>query len=167
VGAFVSFFREAGVEVVFIAGVAPSGRVVLAETRRQGFRGAVLGNDSWLALVGDPVAEGAYIAARFSMLDSRPEVAAFTRAFRERYGTEPDNFAAYMYDATRVLARAIEAAGTDRAAVRAWLAGLAERGPHPGVTGPVAFTATGDPVTRRFVLMQVRDGRLALIGESD
>ena len=162
---FVSYYRQHGVDLVFVAGVTPSGRALLQEARRQGYRGAILGTDSWAPLAGERRdAEGVYIAMRFSVLEPRPEVAAFARTFRARYGDQaPDGFAAFAYDATHLLARALREKGADRAGVRDYLAALERTGPYPGVTGPVRFTPGGDPASSRFVLLRVRGGRLTLV----
>lgn len=162
-GPFAAFYQAGGADLVFVAGVAPSGLAFLRVARRQGFRGAVLGTDSWVSLAGDPDAEGAYIATRFSPLERRPEVMAFVRAFRARFGLDPDGFAAFCYDATRLVARALERGGMNRRAVRDYLASLDEATAFPGVTGAIRFTPGGDPVTRGFTMLRVQGGRLALV----
>jgi branched-chain amino acid transport system substrate-binding protein len=163
-GPFVRFWEQRGVELVFVAGISPSGVAVLQERQRQGFRGMVLGTDSWTSLVNQPeLAEGVLIGTRFSPLEQRAEVIRFNEEFRARYGRPPDGFAAYGYDATRVLAHALKEGGVSRAAVRDYLAALRSRGGVPGVTGTVAFTPTGDPVAGGFVLLRIHDGELALV----
>lgn len=53
--------------------------------------------------------------------------------------------AALAYDAVMLLAEAIRGAGADREDIRSWLIGLGrDRAPFPGITGPIAFTPTGD-----------------------
>jgi branched-chain amino acid transport system substrate-binding protein len=164
--AFVEAYRREGVDLVYVAGLTPSGLAVLREARRQGFGGAVLGTDSWSTLVRQPdVAEGVYIATRFSVLEPRPEVRAFDDAYRKRFGADPDGFAGFGYDAARILARALSEGGTRRSAVRGWLAGMGQGGGYAGVTGPIRFTPGGEPESRRFVLLQVRGGKLTLAGD--
>lgn len=161
---FVRFWSEQQVDLVFVAGLNTSGLQVLREAKRQGYAGRVLGTDSWTPLVNHPdVAEGVMIGTRFSPLERRPEVAAFVEQFRARYGRPPDGFAAYGYDATHLLAGALRDGGVSRAGVRSYLAGLRGRGGVPGVTGTIAFTPSGDPVTTGFVLLQIRDGALTLV----
>ena len=162
--AFVEWYRRQGVDLVYVAGLTPSGQAVLSEARRQGFTGAVLGTDSWAPLVKEPqVSEGVFIATRFSVLEPRPEVAAFDAAYRRQFGAEPDGFAGFGYDAVRILARAVGEAGSRRTAVRDWLAALSGTPGYPGVTGPIRFTASGEPENGHFVLLQVRGGKLALV----
>ena len=160
---FVRFWADQQVDLVFVAGLNTSGLQVLRERMRQGYRGTVLGTDSWTPLVNHAdVAEGVLIGTRFSPLEPRPEVAAFAEHFQARYGRPPDGFAAYGYDATHVMARALRDGGVSRAAVRSYLAGLRERGGVPGVTGTIAFTESGDPVAGGFVLLAIRGGQLVL-----
>lgn len=163
VAPFVRFWQRSGVDLVFVAGLNTSGLEVLREARRQGFGGQVLGTDSWTPLVNHPEeAEGVLIGTRFSPLERRPEVIAFVNRFRDRYGRPPDGFAAYGYDATHLLARALEEGGISRPAVQRYLATLGQRGGMPGVTGTIAFTGSGDPVSGGFVLLRVTGGRLEL-----
>ncbi|HET6765227.1 MAG TPA: ABC transporter substrate-binding protein [Longimicrobiaceae bacterium] len=162
--AFVEWFRRQGVDLVYVAGLTSSGQAVLGEARRQGFSGKVLGTDSWTPLAREGrVAEGVYIATRFSVLEPRPEVAAFDAAYRTRWRGEPDGFAGFGYDAVQILSRAAAQAGGSRASLRDWLRSMPE---HAGVTGPIRFTPGGEPRATRFVLLQVRDGRLALVDET-
>jgi branched-chain amino acid transport system substrate-binding protein len=161
--AFLEAYRRQGVDLVYVAGLTASGLAVLKEARRQGFTGAVLGTDSWAPLARQlDLAEGVYIATRFSVLEPRPEVAAFDRAYRRRWGMDPDGFSGFGYDAGRILARALAEGGTRRSAVRAWLAGLRQTEGYRGVTGPIRFTPGGEPESRRFVLVQVRGGKAVL-----
>jgi len=73
-----------------------------------------------------------------------PGIKAFTKAFRARYGEEPDVYAAHAYDAVRVLATAVEIAGswkTDE--VRDALVGIDN---FEGATGRMAFDRNGDVI---------------------
>jgi branched-chain amino acid transport system substrate-binding protein len=156
-----TFYRREGVGLVYVAGNTASGLAVLREAKRQGYRGAVLGTDSWEAIVRDTaLSEGAYIGMRFTALDPRPEVASFVARFRRRFGEAPDGFAAHAYDATRLLAQALREGGTDRADVREYLDKLDARTAFRGVTGAVHFTPGGDPARADARLMRVTRGTL-------
>ena len=64
------------------------------------------------------------------------------------------------YDATMLLARAVAERGTDREAIRDYLATLAARGGYAGVTGTIRFQPNGDPLGRGFVMTRVHRGAL-------
>ncbi|HVE78838.1 MAG TPA: ABC transporter substrate-binding protein [Gemmatimonadaceae bacterium] len=160
---FISFYQRRRPDVVFVAGTDASGLAILREAKRQHLRAAFLGGDGWSALTRDTAtSEGAFAAVPFTPADPRPDVQGFVAAFRERYDMEPDGNAALSYDATRLLARAIGEVGPDRAALRDWLAGLRERGPFRGVTGPIAFNENGDVVGKGFVMTRISRGALTV-----
>ncbi|HEX4824560.1 MAG TPA: ABC transporter substrate-binding protein [Candidatus Polarisedimenticolaceae bacterium] len=73
-----------------------------------------------------------------------PTVRAFVSAYRTRYGTPPDVYAAHAYDAVRVLATAVERAGSwEVVDVRDALLSIDH---YEGVTGHMAFDRNGDIV---------------------
>jgi branched-chain amino acid transport system substrate-binding protein len=85
----------------------------------------------------------------------------FADAFRQRYGSAPDAFAAYAYDAFRLVRRAVQQGGTDRQRLAERLGrmdGVSTAGPSRGFApggeparGPRVFTLEGD----RLVPVQV------------
>lgn len=160
---YVAYLRSRAPDLVFVAGTDASGRSVLREARRQSLTAAFMGGDGWTPLALDTaIAEGAFVGAPFSAEDPRPEAQRFVRAYRDAYHEDPDGNAALAYDATVLLARAIEAAGPSRTAVQKWLTGLAATQPHAGVTGPISFHPSGDIVGRAIVMTRVRRGSLSV-----
>ena len=158
---YVAYFKERAPDIVFVAGTERSGIGLLREARRQRLRTDFVGGDGWAGVVADTVAaEGVYVGSPFTAEDPRPEARRFVAAFRDRYHLDPDGNAALAYDATMLLAKAVSERGTDRAAVRDFLATLADRGGHAGVTGPIRFHASGDPLGRGIVMTRVRRGAL-------
>lgn len=65
---------------------------------------------------------GALFASAFHAGSAQGSGAAFVDAFAQRFDGQPDTFAAYGYDAFRLIRRAVEAGETTRAGVAAWLA---------------------------------------------
>ena len=160
---YVSYLRVRGPDLVFVAGTDASGRAFLNEARRQNLNSSYMGGDGWTPLALDTaIAEGVFVGAPFSAEDPRSEAQQFVRAYREKYHEDPDGNAALAYDATMLLANAIQHVGPSRAAIREWLAGLAFDEPHAGVTGPIAFRPSGDVIGRGIVMTRVRRGALAV-----
>jgi branched-chain amino acid transport system substrate-binding protein len=84
----------------------------------------------------------------------------FTRQFQQRVGRPVTATDAMLYDATHVLARAMDEAGTEPARVRDYLLSLGLRRPrHRGVTGDIGFGPGAGPP--RLVMAEIR-GRDAL-----
>lgn len=160
---YVSYLRVKAPDLVFVAGTDASGRTFLREAHRQALASAYMGGDGWTPLALDTaIAEGVFVGAPFSAEDPRTEAQKFVRAYREKYHEDPDGNAALAYDATMLLADAIDKVGPSRAAIRDWLAGLANATPHAGVTGPIAFRESGDVIGKGIVMTRVRRGSLAV-----
>jgi branched-chain amino acid transport system substrate-binding protein len=157
---FVSYYRGVQPDLVFVAGTEMSGRALLQEAQRQGFRPQWLAGDGWPGVAADTAAsEGALIATPVR-LDRSDEGRHFAEAFQTRYGVRPDANAAMAYDAAMLLAKAIEAVGPDRAAIRDWLAKVKGGNAFRGVTGEIRFRPDGDPDRSGFVMTRVHDGAL-------
>jgi branched-chain amino acid transport system substrate-binding protein len=162
---FVSYYRDRKPDLVFVAGTENTGLVLLQEARRQRLAAEFMGGDGWVGVVRDTAAsEGAIIGTPFTASDPRPEVRRFVDAFRKKFGREPDANAALAYDAAMTIGAAIAEAGTERAAVREWIAGIGARKALPGVTGDIAFQRSGDRLGRGMVMTRARGGSLRMEG---
>jgi branched-chain amino acid transport system substrate-binding protein len=149
--------------LIFAAGSEGSGLEILREARRQGLTSAFLGGDGWTGVTTDTAAsEGVYVGAPFSAEDPRKDVKDFVRAFRAKFGRDPNSFAALAYDATMVIAQAIEAAGPNRESIRDYLASMREGRTYQGITGPIAFQLTGDVTGKPMAMTRVRRGALVV-----
>lgn len=70
--------------------------------------------------------QGAAFAAPFYATLAEGEGRSFVEAFQARFGSDPDTFAAYAYDAFRLARRAVEAGETTRSGVASRLASMHE-----------------------------------------
>jgi branched-chain amino acid transport system substrate-binding protein len=160
---YISYYKSRAPDIVFAIGGGPSGLALLREAHRQQLDADFVGSDGWTAIVADTaLSEGVYVGAPFTAEDPRPEARRFVDAFRRRFGMVPDDKAALGYDATRLLVRAIAAAGPDRAAVRAYLASLTDSTAYHGVTGDIRFQESGDPAAKGLAMTRVTHGLLVL-----
>lgn len=158
---FVSYLKLKQVGIVFVAGRENSALRILREARRQGLNAVFIGGDGWQSIVSDTAASsGAYVGTSFNSEDPSPNVQRFVRAFEKKYQTKPDAFAALAYDATRLLAQAISKTDGTRQGIRDYLASLDSSSPFDGVTGPVYFNSSGDPIGMGFHVAQVVSGAL-------
>jgi branched-chain amino acid transport system substrate-binding protein len=158
---YLSYLRVNEPGLVFVAGSDGSGLEILREARRQGLTSAFLGGDGWAGITSDTTAsDGVYVGAPFSAEDPRREVQDFVRAFRAKFGREPNSFAALAYDATMVVAQAIEQGGPTREAVRDYLASMQDGRAYRGLTGEIAFQATGDVAGKPMIMTRIRRGVL-------
>ncbi|HEX6575717.1 MAG TPA: ABC transporter substrate-binding protein [Gemmatimonadaceae bacterium] len=158
---FVSFIKMRQPGIVFVAGRENSALRILREARRQGVEAVFMGGDGWQGIVADTAAaNGAYVGTSFNAEDPAPQVREFVRQFSAKFQTKPDAFAALAYDATRLIAEALKKNGKDRAGVRKYLTSLKPAAAFDGVTGPVYFNSSGDPIGMGFHVAQVVGGTL-------
>jgi len=154
--------------------LAPEGLAAVSELKRRGFSGPLIGGDGLATPAfyasGNPAVEGVVVTSPYRADAPTPGNEAFRRAYRARFGTEADSFAAHAYDTVRLLASAASSLGTAlpedlkerRARLRAALGGIDR---FEGVTGPLGFDATGND-TRDVSLAVCRGARLDPIGEA-
>ena len=76
-------------------------------------------------------------------------IEAFREAFRERFGQEPETYAAHAYDGMDMLIWAVQVAGLNRAKMRDALAHRSK--PWPGVTGDIPLSAALDDLGSVFL----------------
>jgi len=162
---FISYLKMKAPGIVFVAGREASALRLLREAKRQGFDAVFIGGDGWQSIVSDTAASnGAYVGTSFNAEDPNPDVQRFVRAFESKYQTKPDAFAALAYDATRLVANALAKKGMSRKGVRDYLASLSAATAFDGVTGPVYFNQSGDPIGMGFHVAQVVSGSLTSSG---
>jgi branched-chain amino acid transport system substrate-binding protein len=162
---YVAYYKQRAPDVVFAVGGGISGLALLREARRQRLASDFIGGDGWTGVVTDTLAsDGVYVGTPFTPGDPRPEVQRFVAAFQQRFNTVPDDKAALAYDATRLLARAIERGGASREAVQRYLAAAGDSAAYHGVTGVVRFGPSGDPEGKGVAMMRVRRGQFVLAG---
>jgi branched-chain amino acid transport system substrate-binding protein len=150
-------------DLVFVAGTERSGLALLSESRRLGVSADFLGGDGWTGLAIEPeTAEGVFVGAPFTALDTRPEAQRFVASFRARHGTDPDGNAALAYDAVQVMAAGLREVGPNRSRLRDWLARRTEAEGIAGVTGTIAFNPSGDPIGKSVTMTRIRNGTLTL-----
>jgi len=101
-------------------------------------------------------ADGAISGTAWIATESTPGNAAFVEAYRQTLGYQPDQFSAQAYTGVKLLALAIQRAGsTDRRAVRDQLARLRD---VDTILGRFSFNARRAPVYKP-VVQQIRAGR--------
>ena len=134
-------------DAVYLAAYEQGISAMIEELRRQGFAGRILTTHAFsspaaIARVGEAAAGVILTQSVFEPDSDHAHVKKFVNAYRERYGEEPDLFAAEGYDAMKVMATALAA----RHAIASELPrGLRDEiQEFPGVTGSIQFDEKGD-----------------------
>lgn len=118
--------HEAAPDVIFCPGFQPEVPSLISEARQIGITATFLGGSAWddrerfLSILEDnSVLDGSYYPTNFSVATQDTDVQEFVKSYTALFGSPPDGIAASGYDAMRLLALAIEKAGSlDPVAVR-------------------------------------------------
>jgi branched-chain amino acid transport system substrate-binding protein len=128
-------------DAMFVTGYYSEAAIITRQARELGMTMPILGGDGW---VGDALRNGrealnnSFISNHYSGDNPDPLVQGFVRAYRERFGRDPDAIAALAYDAVKVLVDAMNRAkSTEGPKVRDALAAT----DIPGVTGRLKMNA--------------------------
>ena len=97
----------------------------------------------------------------FNSLSERREAVRFRSDYSRAFGQDPDQFAAYGYDAGLAIAAAVKRGAGTRAEMAQALSTL---GPFPGATGPFSFDQEGEYQVQPMMLT-VKDGAFILLEE--
>ncbi len=155
--------RDANPDVIFISALSPEKPGILAQGRQLGIPDSVPFIIRTLTVAdvqaaGD-AAEGAITFVGWASTANTPGNRAFVQNYIEKYGVEPNNYAARSYAAFHILAEAIaNAQSTDSTAIRDALANITD---FDTVFGPFSFDAVGDAVYDPKILIVV-NGQLEI-----
>ena len=141
--------REWGPEGIYLAGYYSDMAQALKEIRHLDPKVTILstssfGNPKTLEAAGEAAEGVIFPAIVFNPESDDPTVARFVKAFRSRYGHDPDLWAAHGYDAVLIAAEAMRRAGgavPDRVAQA-----LLSIRDFPGASGSLGFDTEGDVV---------------------
>ena len=151
-------------DVIFCPGHQPQVPLLISEARQAGITATFLGGSAWddrerfLGVLDDStVLDGSYYPTNFSVATQDADVQEFVSGYMELYGSPPDGIAASGYDAMRLLARAIEAAGSlDRVAVRDAFAAV---NGYKGATTISHYDENRHPV-KSLTIQVIRNGQV-------
>ena len=153
--------QAANPDVICIAGLYQEGALIVKKAREMGMKQPIIGNNgfnspAYIEQAG-AAAEGTLVATPWNAERQTEKAQHFRKAFKEKYGHEPDQFSAQAYDAIYVMHEAAEKSGstTDRKKFRDALAQIKD---FEGATGKFQFDEHRDPKMDLDVL-QVKDGK--------
>ena len=136
--------KDANPDVLFLASFAPEVPLIMKQAREMGIESVFIGSDGWddpLMFANTdaiPHLDNSYYCTNFD-----PDVTEFISAYETMFGISADGIAASGYDAMKILAIAIEAAGsTDPMAIREAIAAITD---YEGATIISHFDANRHP----------------------
>jgi branched-chain amino acid transport system substrate-binding protein len=152
--------KASGAEALYLPDYYGKVGLIARQAREKGVKAQLIGVDGWdspdlVRIAGDAV-EGGYFVNHYSPEDTRPEVQAWVRKYRERHGQLPDALGTLAYDGTMMLFEAIRRAGSDDPRkIRDALASIRD---FSGITGKMALDANGDAV-KSAAILKIEGGR--------
>ena len=151
-------------DVIFITSLGGIPAKIMTEARRQGFTGQFLGgngfNTAAVSKQAGAAGKGARSASAWFLGNTFPTNADFVKAYRDRFGSDPDQFAAQAYTGVLILADAAKRANltlTDLAGDRAKLKAALEKTNIETPLGPFQFTPAHD--VRQTIWIIAMDGQ--------
>jgi branched-chain amino acid transport system substrate-binding protein len=161
--------REFGPQITKVLATKPDALVVsslyqeaalfMVQARQAGYKGPIIGGNGFnspkLAEVAKDAAEGSIVGSPWFAGRDDAKVKAFVKAYTEKTGKAPDQFAAQAYDGMKLIAEALKKGGENRDKIREALAGIKN---YEGVTGKFAFDEKRNPVMTPFVL-EIKGGQ--------
>jgi branched-chain amino acid transport system substrate-binding protein len=146
--------RNLNPDVIYIPGYYGQVGIIAKQARELDMNMPLLGGDGWdspeLWKLGGAALKNSYISNHYSAENPAPEIQNFVKAFKAKFGVEPDSLAALAYDAAKVLADAIKrAGGTDPAKLKDAINATKD---FAGVTGKITIDPTRNAVKPAVVL---------------
>jgi branched-chain amino acid transport system substrate-binding protein len=156
--------RTTNPEVIFIPGYYTDVGQIASQARDLGIKAPFVGGDGWespkLLEIGGKSLEGSFYANHYFYADPAPVVRNFVERYKQRYGVVPDALAALGYDAMKVLADSMKRAGKlDGPSLRDAIA--ATKG-FEGVTGVITLGPDRNPIGKKIIIEEVKNGQLTL-----
>ena len=148
-------------DVIYVPGYYSEVGVIAKQAKQLGVTSTLLGGDGWdspkLWELGGAALNGAYMSNHYSVDDPSPAIQKFVADYKARYGNTPDALAALGYDAMKVLAHAIETAGTTQGPKLR--DAIAHTTGFKGVTGSITINAERNAV-KPAVVLELQDNKL-------
>ena len=157
--------RAAKPDIVFIPGFYNDAGQIAIQARDLGITAPLVGGDGWdspaVIEIGGKSVENSYFSDHYFVGDDRPIVQQFVAGFRKRHDRNPEATAALGYDALKIIAAAIERAGSlDRKAIRDQIAATQN---YQGVAGTITMGQDRNPI-KPVAMIKIEGGEMRFAG---
>lgn len=149
-------------DVIFFGGEYPQAAPLFRQAREKGIQAKFMGPDGLdstelLKLGGDGVV-GMHYTTVAGGVKEYPKAKDFAEQYRQKFGKDPEPFAAQAYDATAIGLKAIETAMKEAGGnmpSREAVAKAVRKVKYSGITGNIEFDDKGDPKKATYLIYQV------------
>ncbi len=161
--------KSSGPSAVLLITYGREGGLIAKQARELGINVQIVGTDNFgtrdVIEAGGESVEGAVFTFPAPLDETNTAVKDFKNKYIELNGKEPPILfvAANAYDATKVSAQALSAAGNDGEKIKTFLYAMP---PYNGISGIMKFDANGD-ASKEFVFQTIKDGKFEVISLED
>ena len=157
-------------DAIYFGGIYNQVGVFIKQLREAGVQAPVVGGDGLdspdLARVAGTGATNVYYTTVSAPLSALPAARAFAGSYRKAFGSDPQGFAAFAYDAARVALQGVLNAAKGnggRVPSRTQVESAVRAGTYSGLlSGSVKFNAVGDRQSAKLYVMKLTGGKLSL-----
>ena len=150
--------KNSGADVILLGSLYNEAALMGKQAKQLGLNLPFYGDTSqytqaFIDLGGEAV-EGWKVVGAFDPNSSDENTQKFVKAFKDKFGHDPNGFGAQAFDAANILIDAIAKVGPDRAKIQEYVFNLKD---YPGITGKTTFK-NGD-ADKQLVWMIVKGGK--------
>ena len=153
--------QQAKPDVIVVAAYYQEGIIIMKKMREMGMNQKVIGSNGFNSPAfikgAGAASDGTIVGTPWFPDKEDQKIKDFRKAYKEKYGKEPDQYAAQSYDGIYMMYEAILKSGSisDREKFKT---ALQELQGFTGVTGTLSFDSNRDPVSEVQVL-EVKNGQ--------
>jgi branched-chain amino acid transport system substrate-binding protein len=158
-GALSNRIKAKGPEAIYYAGALNQGALLSKQSKEAGLKVPLVGGDmiysaEYIKVAQPQNAEGDIATSLGLPLEQQPKGKEFAAKYEAKFGSKPEAYDSYAYDAAWSIINAVVKVGPKRAAVMK----AVREGSLDGVTGVVAFDKNGDNKQQIISTYMVIDG---------
>lgn len=158
--AIIAKIADKNPDVIFLPDYFNVVGLIAKQLNEAGVEATLLGGDGWDGIQSAYADEinGDFFANHYATTDESPVVQGFISAYEAKYSETPNALAALAYDATKVMASAMETAGSVDSAAIIKALGATDQ---DAVCGRIKFDEDGNTV-KAISIIKINDGALEL-----
>ncbi len=153
--------KELRFDAVFVAGSLPASAILIKQARDMGLSAPIIGGSGldspMLISEAGRAAEGTVVSTVFNPKSTEKNTRDFINRFEEKFGFQPDTWAAQGYDAVVLLEHVMESSSSTVPIILSSTLKFLER--WNGVTGSYSFTRDGNIVGKTIFFKEVKNGK--------
>ncbi len=161
--------KPANVDAVFFGGYYSAAGKLIKQLRDGGVQGTFMSGDGSLdaqviSAAGGTAANGALLSCTCSSAvgSTDPAVQKFATDYKAKFNVDPATYSAEGFDATNAFLQAIDAGKTSTSDINDFITKI----DFKGVSKQIKFTDTGELAGNLLFITEVKDGKLAFLGDT-